>query len=172
MFDTAEDDELRCNLHVGVRNIGDSCHSCRSLRNQSLAGHHPVGVQTDIQVDPRQLGLLPEDRLAGGVLSQPLPIFHLGIRQCLVRFGDLGKRSPADNLGRSGLPCRPGPDRKDATAADLSGRNTLCGTGEAPESNGRKGNHRFKFRLSKGLGHRYQLSDCKFNNNYLQFKTK
>ena len=143
VFDATEDDELRGNLHIGVGNVGDGDHGYRRVRNHNLAGHHPVCVQTDVQVDSCQLGFLPEDRLAGGVLSQTLPLFHLGIRQCLVRFGDLGKRSPADYLGGSGLPCRPGPDRKDATAADLSGRNTLCGTGKAPESNGRKGDHSF-----------------------------
>ena len=136
-----EGNQGRGNIDLFVSDIGNGPHRCRSVGNQSLAGHRPVSVEADVHIDAGELGLLSEDGSTGGVLRQALPFLHLGIGECLIRLGDFCHRGSAYYLSVCGHSRRPRPDGKDGTSVNLTGRNTLCRTGEAPESDGRKSLH-------------------------------
>ena len=73
--------------------------------------------------------------------SEVVPPEHLSFGQGLPGLRYLRHRRTAGHLGGSRFSRRPALQGKDATAANLASRNTLCRPRESPESDGRKCNH-------------------------------
>ena len=161
--DSLDDDVLRSHPEFVIHHVGKAYELLGRIVKDRLPCHRPAHVEADVKIESAYLGGLPEHRLSGGVFSEVVPPEHLGFGQGLPGLRYLRHRRTAGYLGGSRYSGRKALQGKDATAAYLASRNTLCRPRESPESDGRKCNHSLSISNVKS---RFTFNSCTNIQNY------